>query len=118
MAENRKVIDCRQFPTDKPCSIVISGTEDDVLDLAVHHANNATPQHRMRNETTRRAARSTQRNENQQTHKPPKHDKKKPIKQKKKKEKQNHQNNKKNKKETKKGAHKGKSTRPTSTDKK
>ena len=38
MAENRKVIDCRQFPTDKPCSIVISGTEDDVLDLAVHHA--------------------------------------------------------------------------------
>jgi len=38
MAENRKVIDCRRFPTDKPCSIVISGTEDDVLDLAVLHA--------------------------------------------------------------------------------
>jgi Protein of unknown function (DUF1059) len=38
MAENRKVIDCRRFPGEKPCSIVISGTEDDVLDLAVLHA--------------------------------------------------------------------------------
>ncbi len=35
MAETRKVIDCRRFPAEKPCSIVISGTEDDVLDLAV-----------------------------------------------------------------------------------
>jgi hypothetical protein len=38
MAEIRKVIDCRRFPTEKPCSIVISGTEDDVLDIAVLHA--------------------------------------------------------------------------------
>jgi Protein of unknown function (DUF1059) len=38
MVETRKVIDCRRFPTEKPCSIVISGTEDDVLDLAVLHA--------------------------------------------------------------------------------
>ncbi len=38
MAENRKVIDCRRFPAEKPCSIVISGKEDDVLDLAVLHA--------------------------------------------------------------------------------
>jgi len=38
MAENRRVIDCRRFPTEKPCSIVISGTEGDVLDLAVLHA--------------------------------------------------------------------------------
>ena len=38
MAENRKVIDCRRFPSEKSCSIVISGTEDDVLDLAVLHA--------------------------------------------------------------------------------
>ena len=38
MAENRKVIDCRRFPAEKPCSIVISGTENDVLDLAVLHA--------------------------------------------------------------------------------
>jgi len=38
MAETRKVIDCRRFPAEKPCSIVISGPEDDVLDLAVLHA--------------------------------------------------------------------------------
>ncbi len=38
MAETRKLIDCRRFPADKPCSIVISGTEDDVLDLAIIHA--------------------------------------------------------------------------------
>ena len=38
MAETRKVIDCRRFPAEKPCSIVISGTEDDVLGLAVLHA--------------------------------------------------------------------------------
>jgi len=38
MAETRTVIDCRRFPAEKPCSIVISGTEDDVLDLAVLHA--------------------------------------------------------------------------------
>jgi hypothetical protein len=38
MAETRKIIDCRRFPAEKPCSIVISGTEDDVLDLAVLHA--------------------------------------------------------------------------------
>jgi len=38
MAEDRKLIDCRRFPAEKPCSIVISGTEDDVLDLAVLHA--------------------------------------------------------------------------------
>jgi plasmid stability protein len=38
MAETRKLIDCRRFPADKPCSIVIAGTEDDVLDLAVMHA--------------------------------------------------------------------------------
>jgi len=38
MAETCKVIDCRRFPAEKPCSIVISGTEDDVLDLAVLHA--------------------------------------------------------------------------------
>jgi hypothetical protein len=28
----------RRFPAEKPFSIVISGTEDDVLDLAVLHA--------------------------------------------------------------------------------
>jgi hypothetical protein len=38
MSEDRKLIDCRRFPAENPCSIVISGTEDDVLDLAVLHA--------------------------------------------------------------------------------
>jgi hypothetical protein len=38
MAETRKVIDCRQFPSDKPCSIAISGTEEEVVSLAVLHA--------------------------------------------------------------------------------
>ena len=38
MAETRKVIDCRKFPAEKPCSIAISGTEEDVLELAVLHA--------------------------------------------------------------------------------
>ena len=38
MAEHRKVVDCRRYPSEKSCSIVISGAEDDVLDLAVLHA--------------------------------------------------------------------------------
>jgi hypothetical protein len=38
MAGTRKVIDCRRFPTEKPCTIAISGTEDEVLALAVLHA--------------------------------------------------------------------------------
>ena len=38
MAETRKVIDCRRFPAENPCSIAISGTEEDVVDLAVLHA--------------------------------------------------------------------------------
>jgi Protein of unknown function (DUF1059) len=40
MADTRKVIDCRRFPTEKPCTITIAGTEDEVLDLAVLHATN------------------------------------------------------------------------------
>jgi hypothetical protein len=34
----RKYIDCRQFPSDKNCSVAISGSEDEVLDLAIIHA--------------------------------------------------------------------------------
>jgi len=34
----RKVADCRKFPSKKSCSVVISGTEEEVLPLAVHHA--------------------------------------------------------------------------------
>jgi hypothetical protein len=35
---SRKIIDCRNFPSEKNCTIAISGTEDEVLDLAVLHA--------------------------------------------------------------------------------
>jgi hypothetical protein len=38
MPNPRKIIDCRNFPSDKNCTITISGTEDEVLDLAVLHA--------------------------------------------------------------------------------
>ena len=34
----RKVVDCRNFPSEKNCTLAISGTEDEVLDLAVLHA--------------------------------------------------------------------------------
>jgi hypothetical protein len=54
-AETRKVIDCRRFPADKPCSIVISGTEEDVLDLEVldaasvhRHANSTELRQQLR----------------------------------------------------------------------
>jgi len=38
MATNRKVIDCRWFPTDNPCDNAISGNEEEVLNIAVQHA--------------------------------------------------------------------------------
>ena len=34
----RKYIDCRQFPSGKNCTVAISGSEEEVLDLAVIHA--------------------------------------------------------------------------------
>ncbi|PYV09536.1 MAG: DUF1059 domain-containing protein [Acidobacteria bacterium] len=34
----RKIIDCRLFPSEKKCTLAISGTEAEVLDAAVHHA--------------------------------------------------------------------------------
>jgi predicted small metal-binding protein len=39
MADTRKVIDCRNFPSDKNCTLAISGAEEEVLDIAVHHAS-------------------------------------------------------------------------------
>ena len=36
--ETRKFIDCREYPSEKNCSLRISGTEDEVLDIAVQHA--------------------------------------------------------------------------------
>jgi hypothetical protein len=35
---DRKFIDCRNYPSDKNCSLRISGTEDEILDIAVQHA--------------------------------------------------------------------------------
>lgn len=37
-ARARKVADCRLFPSEKNCSLTIAGTEDEVLEVAVHHA--------------------------------------------------------------------------------
>jgi len=37
----RKSIDCRDYPSDKNCSLRISGTEPEVLDAAVEHAVSA-----------------------------------------------------------------------------
>ncbi|HEX6718751.1 MAG TPA: DUF1059 domain-containing protein [Pyrinomonadaceae bacterium] len=36
--QTRKFIDCREYPSEKNCSLRISGTEDEVLDIAVQHA--------------------------------------------------------------------------------
>ena len=37
----RKKLDCRQFPSEKNCSVAISGTEEEVIELAVFHAINS-----------------------------------------------------------------------------
>lgn len=34
----RKVVDCRQHPSESNCSLTIAGKEDEVLDTAVQHA--------------------------------------------------------------------------------
>jgi hypothetical protein len=34
----RKVIDCREFPSDSNCSLTIAGTESEVLKAAGEHA--------------------------------------------------------------------------------
>jgi predicted small metal-binding protein len=39
MAAQRKSIDCRDYPSDKNCSLKISGTEEEVLEAAVQHAS-------------------------------------------------------------------------------
>ena len=36
--QRRKYIDCREYPSVKNCSLKISGTEDEVLEIAVQHA--------------------------------------------------------------------------------
>ena len=37
----RKSIDCRNYPSNKNCSLKLSGTENEVLDAAVQHAVSA-----------------------------------------------------------------------------
>ena len=34
----RKSIDCRNHPSEKNCTLAITGTEEEVLEAAVHHA--------------------------------------------------------------------------------
>ncbi|HEX6126579.1 MAG TPA: DUF1059 domain-containing protein [Pyrinomonadaceae bacterium] len=34
----RKFIDCSEFPSDKDCTLKISGTENEVLEAATAHA--------------------------------------------------------------------------------
>lgn len=34
----RKYVDCREYPSEKNCSLRISGTEEEVLDAATAHA--------------------------------------------------------------------------------
>ena len=34
----RKYIDCSEYPSDSNCSLRISGTEDEVLPVAMRHA--------------------------------------------------------------------------------
>ncbi len=36
--EKRKIMDCRKCPSEINCTVVISGKEEEVLPLAVHHA--------------------------------------------------------------------------------
>lgn len=37
-SSRRKVMDCRLYPSERKCTLAISGTEEEVLDTAVHHA--------------------------------------------------------------------------------
>jgi len=36
----RKVVDCRNFPSEKGCTLTIAGTEEELLPVAVWHAVN------------------------------------------------------------------------------
>ena len=38
---NRKSIDCRDYPSEKNCSLKISGKEEEVVNAAVQHAVSA-----------------------------------------------------------------------------
>jgi hypothetical protein len=38
LMSERKVIDCRSYPSEKGCTLSIEGTEDEVLEAATLHA--------------------------------------------------------------------------------
>ncbi len=38
MPGSRKIIDCRNFPSEKNCTLATSAKEEQVLDATVHHA--------------------------------------------------------------------------------
>jgi len=38
IAQKRKIVDCRLYPSENNCSLTISGTEEEVLTVAVRHA--------------------------------------------------------------------------------
>jgi predicted small metal-binding protein len=40
-SRKRKSIDCRDYPSEKNCSLKMSGTEEEVLDASVQHAVSA-----------------------------------------------------------------------------
>ncbi len=35
---NRKIIDCRDFPDETGCTLMISGTTKEVINIAIRHA--------------------------------------------------------------------------------
>lgn len=39
--DRRKVMDCRRFPSEKNCTLTISGTEDEVVEAAAQHAQSS-----------------------------------------------------------------------------
>jgi len=38
MIETRKVLDCREYPSDNNCTLTISGTESEVVKAGAEHA--------------------------------------------------------------------------------
>lgn len=38
MADARKMVDCREMPSESNCSLTIAGCEDEVMKAAVEHA--------------------------------------------------------------------------------
>ena len=40
-SQQRKSVDCREYPSEKGCTLKLSGTEEEVLDAAVQHAVSA-----------------------------------------------------------------------------